>query len=254
MDDATRFRRQLRTLSAMDDLIAAAAPESRRLQLDGVSAAIVPATPDRSITNGVVYERPDALEAAYEELAAAYEEAEIRAWTVWVPEADRSVAEGLAQRGHVLDAAPRVMLGRLEAMQLDSAALDGVDWSSGHPLSELTAVAAPVFGFGEELARATRISPPGARCYLARADGRPAASVMAIHHDGDCGIFWVATLEHAQRRGLATALMVAALRDAREAGCQTTSLQATPQGAPVYARLGYEDHGAIEMWERRLSE
>lgn len=114
-------------------------------------------------------------------------------------------------------------------------------------------MAAPAFGFGDELARALRDSPPGALCYLAHLDGRPVASVMACHHEGDCGIFWVATLEHAQRRGLATALMVAALRDAREADCETTSLQATAQGAPVYARLGYEDHGAIEMWERRLS-
>ncbi|MBA2763856.1 MAG: GNAT family N-acetyltransferase [Thermoleophilaceae bacterium] len=253
MDDATLFRRQLRTLAAMDELIAAAAPENRHLEFDGVSAAIVPATPDRSVTNGVVYERPEALEVVYEELAAAYEESGIRAWTVWVPQADRAVAESLARRGHLLDAAPRAMLGRLDKMRLDSAGLDGIDWSSGHPLSELAVVAGPVFAFGDELALATRNSPPGALCYLAHLEGRPVASVMACHHDGDCGIFWVATLEHAQRRGFATALMIAALRDAQEAGCETTSLQATAQGAPVYSRLGYEDHGAIEMWERRLS-
>jgi hypothetical protein len=42
-----------------------------------------------------------------------------------------------------------------------------------------------------------------------------------------------------------------AVLDARERGLQTTSLQATAMGVPIYARLGYRDLGAIQMWERR---
>ena len=61
----------------------------------------------------------------------------------------------------------------------------------------------------------------------------------------------VATLERARGRGLATALMRQALLEARERGMETTSLQATRMGAPIYARLGYRDLGAIQMWERR---
>ena len=45
--------------------------------------------------------------------------------------------------------------------------------------------------------------------------------------------------------------MSLALHDARERGATTTSLQATKMGYPLYARLGYRDLGALQMWERR---
>jgi GNAT superfamily N-acetyltransferase len=61
----------------------------------------------------------------------------------------------------------------------------------------------------------------------------------------------VATAPAAQGRGLASAVMTRALVDARERGCVTSSRQATARGRSVYERLGYEDRGALEMWERR---
>ena len=82
-------------------------------------------------------------------------------------------------------------------------------------------------------------------------DDRPAACVAALNAADDCGIYLVATAPWARRRGLALGLMRQALRDARERGASTSSLQATQMGAPVYERLGYGDHGAIDMWERR---
>ncbi len=45
--------------------------------------------------------------------------------------------------------------------------------------------------------------------------------------------------------------MAKALADARAEGCETTTLQATKLGSPVYRRLGYEDFGALQMWEHR---
>jgi GNAT superfamily N-acetyltransferase len=75
--------------------------------------------------------------------------------------------------------------------------------------------------------------------------------VGAIDVNGDCGIYWVGTMPDARGRGVATGLMRQALLEARERGCETTSLQATAMGRPVYRRLGYRELGAIEMWERR---
>jgi ribosomal protein S18 acetylase RimI-like enzyme len=78
-----------------------------------------------------------------------------------------------------------------------------------------------------------------------------AACVGTLDVGGDCGIYMVATRAEARGRGLATALMRQAVLDARERGLETTSLQATAMGEPIYARLGYRDLGAIKMWERR---
>jgi hypothetical protein len=46
-------------------------------------------------------------------------------------------------------------------------------------------------------------------------------------------------------------VLAKALGDAREAGLETTTLQATKLGHPVYSKLGYRDYGTVQMWERR---
>ena len=79
---------------------------ARTLALDGVTATLVPVAPDRSYLNAVTYDRPGALAAAYDEVAAAYEEIGAK-WTVWVPPADREAVALLERAGHVLDANPR---------------------------------------------------------------------------------------------------------------------------------------------------
>jgi GNAT superfamily N-acetyltransferase len=67
----------------------------------------------------------------------------------------------------------------------------------------------------------------------------------------DAVVIWVATLPEARNRGIARRLMLHALHEAREDGAETTTLQASKLGRPVYERLGYRDFGAGEMWEKR---
>ena len=86
---------------------------------------------------------------------------------------------------------------------------------------------------------------------MADLDGEPAACLQILPVEGDASVYWVATLPEARGRGLAGRLLHRALWDAREAGCDMSSLQATKLGEPVYARLGYESHGALQMWEKR---
>jgi GNAT superfamily N-acetyltransferase len=102
------------------------------------------------------------------------------------------------------------------------------------------------------MARAVR-ELPGVILHVARADGRPASVVGTHDHGGDSCIVYVATLPEARGRGLASRLMAHALHEARGRGATTTSLQATKMGYPVYARLGYRDLGALQMWERRVT-
>ena len=69
-----------------------------------------------------------------------------------------------------------------------------------------------------------------------------------------CAIWNVATAALARGKGLCTALMRRALFDAAGRGCATSTLKATKLGAPVYLRCGYEDFGALQMWELRPPE
>jgi GNAT superfamily N-acetyltransferase len=232
-------------------MVAAASEDARLLELDGVIATIVPATPERSITNSVAYENTGALEQALDQLASAYHETGIRAWTVWVPERDRAAQDLLEGLGHELDARPAGMA--LELGEFDRAPSLDFELDRDPPAVDVGRLNDAAYGFDEEFTRAFARLPDELNVYAARVDGEAIACVGSIHDDGDCGIYMVATHPAARGRGLARELMTAALRDGRSAGCESASLQSTAMGKPLYARLGFRDFGAIQMWEKRAT-
>lgn len=214
-------------------------------------AAIVPKAPGRSVFNSVFYEDGELLLDSLEQIAGAYERAGVYAWTVWVPEEDAEVAAGLERAGHKLDAEPRYM-----AMAL--AELCEPQGASGVEVRELLDYA--------EMARLNEIAygyPPGdfaavadapmeeIRIWFADLAGEPVSTLAIWPHRGDAVVVWVATLPEARGRGIARTLLAHALRAARDDGLETTTLQSTKLGAPVYEKLGFRDYGAAQMWERR---
>lgn len=89
--------------------------------------------------------------------------------------------------------------------------------------------------------------------HLARLDGRAAAAALVYERaDGDCGVSGVASLPAARGKTLAGRLLGRALHSGAERGASTTSLQASPLGRPVYAKMGYRDLGEMGMWEHRV--
>lgn len=247
MDDRELFARQHESLRVFVREFPKASPGGRALELTGVTAAITPAAPERSVVNSVVYRDVDALAAAVGPLAASYEEAGIRAWTVWVPENDIGAVRVLEGAGHVLDAQPMAMGveldGRFEQPPPEAVRRE-LDLDVVGRLNDAA--------YGVKLSAAMQQEPDlRLHGYLAPAEGEPQSCLITYDHEGDCSVFWVATAEEARGRGLASLLMRAALADARERGCTTSTLQATGAGYPVYARLGYRDLGRLQMWERR---
>src|ERR671914_99685 len=117
IDDAVLRERRRASQRAFYRMFVPHSPGGRLLELDGVTAAIVPAAPERSVFNAVIYDEADALLAALDEIAAAYDEAGIEAWTVWVPEGEAKVAEALAAAGHKLDANPEAMARPLDGVE-----------------------------------------------------------------------------------------------------------------------------------------
>src|SRR5215207_2946977 len=79
------------------------------LSESGTLASIIPSSPERSVFNSVFYEDGEQLLASLDRIADAYDVAGVRAWTVWVPEADRTTAAALEEAGHHFDAEPRAM-------------------------------------------------------------------------------------------------------------------------------------------------
>ncbi len=114
-------------------------------------------------------------------------------------------------------------------------------------LEEWLAVVAEGFrmtkGSAQALARlfAGRMSEPRSRVlYLAGyLRGRLAAAASVRFLPGSAGLGYVATRPEYRRRGLATALSLAALAEARRRGLETAVLHASKMGEPVYRRLGF---------------
>ena len=250
MDDAALFARMHASLRAFYGVVAAGASDSHLVEREGLIAAVVPATPDRSVCNGVVYDHPRTLASAIEELEHAYRRAGVRAWTVWVPPHDRESAALLEERGHGLDAAPAAMA--FELAGFDGVLNSAIEIDPDPDVADIGRLNDLAYGYDGDLERALAGLEPGtAQLYAARQGDHACGSAAAMDHDGDCCIAFVATVPEMRGRGLASELLTRALIDARERGCATTSLQATKMGKPLYLRLGYRDLGPIEMWERR---
>jgi GNAT superfamily N-acetyltransferase len=219
----------------------------------GVSAAIVPGSPKRSFFNSVLYADPAPLIDSIDGLAAAYADAGIEAWTVWVPEGDTEVAEALKAAGHRLDATPRAMAARLgeltpPAPDPDLEIREAPDYELVSSLNEVA------YGFAPGEFPVMRGVPPALRTYLGSIDGETVGCAGSFAHGSDCEIVFVAVLPEGRGRGISGRLMARALADAAEQGLETTTLQATKLGYPVYEKLGYRDLGELQMWERRTPD
>src|SRR5919199_84506 len=125
MDRAQAIERHRGALMSFARLTGEGSDTSTVIERDGVVASVCPAVPHASIVNSVGYRDARALGASLDALARAYDEAGVRAWTVWVPEDDREAATLLESAGHRLDATPTAMIMDLAALpELDDGDLD----------------------------------------------------------------------------------------------------------------------------------
>ncbi len=250
VDESELRRRAVEGVRDEVEAFGSGAPDSRLLRWDGVVAALTPTSPQRSLFNSVYYRDPEALPGVLDRLQGAYEEAGVRAWTVFVPDSDRGVAELLASRGHVLDAEPRAMAMRLTDLVPPSSDLDGIEVGrAGHDVcAELNDLA---YGYGPDAFRAALAEETSIDWHGAFEDGAAIGCVGTIDAGDDCIVTGVATPPRHRGRGIASGLLAAVLAERAAEGMATASLQATKAGASLYERLGFADFGRLEMWELR---
>lgn len=77
------------------------------------------------------------------------------------------------------------------------------------------------------------------RMYLGRLDGKPVATNILFNGAGVAGIYGVATVPEARRRGIGGAITLKPLLDARDQGYRYAVLFASEVGIHAYERIGF---------------
>lgn len=100
-------------------------------------------------------------------------------------------------------------------------------------------------GFGSapavawETACIALLERPGCAVYVGFADGEPVVSGLGWPTGRTIGVYSIATVESARRRGYGAAMTARVVADGLAAGCDAAALQASELGRPIYERLGF---------------
>jgi ribosomal protein S18 acetylase RimI-like enzyme len=233
---AELYARGVQTLLASWELYSRGSRGAAVIRAAGVTSAVFPEEPERSVFNNAVFERdlgPAQRAQALDAMAHAYASASVERFAAWVHESDDAMRDELEARGYVLSESTRAMGMALADVRVARPELELAepDWEDcvrviGVPKGLLSGVDQRAF-----------------RVLVARSDGESAAAAMTLDHHDDCGIYNVGTIEHARRRGLGSAVTARAVHDAAERGCRTATLQSTQMAERVYAAVGFHDLG-----------
>jgi GNAT superfamily N-acetyltransferase len=248
MDEGTLRVRLWDGFARLQLLLGGHAGKGHTLERPGLVASIVPNAPDSPTLNAAVAIEPDAAAEHLQELAARYANANVRRWGIWLDGHASLAAQALAQHDMVVTTASPGMGASLDelAIQDDATRLEA-DLATVGRVNDLA------YGnYDGRLERTLTPLPNGVlKGYQAALNGSPAAVALALHHEQDAGISFVATIPKARRQGLATQVMQQALAHALKDGCTTTTLQATDVGERLYTNLGYRRLTLMQLWERR---
>jgi GNAT superfamily N-acetyltransferase len=153
-------------------------------------------------------------------------------YALWCLDDDRPTAKALIARGYLPSETTRPMI----------RSLDELPEPSETPVAEADPRRfAELIGVPPHLLR----NVPGLWAY---ADARYDSGLALQHADDDVYVSMVFTKPQARGRGLATAVMTAALREARERGARTATLQSTPMAEGLYLRHGFRPVGRWQEW------
>ena len=122
----------------------------------------------------------------------------------------------------------------------------------GHEIRSVTAdaglrdhVETAAAGFGmpvewlEEVMTRNIVDVPGATVYVGYTDGVPVTTGFGFRTGRTIGIYNIATVESARKRGYGAAMTMRIVDDGAAQGCDVAILQASDMGLPIYEKLGF---------------
>jgi GNAT superfamily N-acetyltransferase len=201
--------------------------------------------------NGVWVQRIDAEPALIADLLDAVGAAGFGFCLQFRPNADARIAGLAAARGMIADDDVPLMVfegpsGPDEPAVDPGLLIRQLEPEEGHLAARTASEAfeAPIEPF---LAMATPrvLRFPGVRCYLGAVDGEPVTTGVGVTFGDSVGVFNVATPPRHRRHGYGAAVTRRAVADGLAAGAKWAWLQSTPDGYPVYERLGFR---TVESW------
>jgi GNAT superfamily N-acetyltransferase len=79
---------------------------------------------------------------------------------------------------------------------------------------------------------------PSRAVYVGYTDGEPVTTGLGVRTGRTIGVYNIATIETARKRGYGAAMTERIAADGAAAGCDVAILQSSPMGLSIYERLG----------------
>lgn len=191
------------------------------------------------------------VDASIEEMIGWYKQrgAPLASW--WFSNATApATRERLLAHGFELDYAAPAMAIDLDAIPTPYPMPDGltvVEARDAQTLAQWTAVLHGAYkdkhmplASAQVWERATLAAEnPPWRVYLAYYNGQPVATNLILNGGGVAGLFCIGTIPEVRGRGFGTAVTLAPLLDARDAGYRYGVLFASEMGLPAYLKMGW---------------
>jgi GNAT superfamily N-acetyltransferase len=89
---------------------------------------------------------------------------------------------------------------------------------------------------------------PGCIVYVGATDGEAVSTGFSVRTRRTLGVYAIATVPSARRRGYGAAMTARLVADGAAEGCDVAALQASDMGHPVYERLGFRVVVEYDMW------
>jgi hypothetical protein len=185
-----------------------------------------------------------------------------RRYVLWTQvERDRAVIEAAKEKQYLpLGDTPGMLIETRVPPAEPPAGLSIEEVSTREQLAELVHVCQEAYAeaglpaeIGAKLfANADAVIDGRATLALARFEGRAIASALSLVTPNSAlgGVYWVATLPAARKKGAADAVTRYVTNAAFDRGARVVTLQASRAGEPIYRRMGYRE---VVRYERLLS-